>query len=43
MKHISAYDPTIRKRVIFVVNNGIAVSLATGYKFNYPIKRSDNQ
>ena len=34
-KYITAFDPKIRKRVVFVVSNGIAVSLVTGYKFRY--------
>ena len=38
-KYITAIDPTIRKRVLFIVSNGIAVSLVTGYKFEYPEKK----
>ncbi len=34
-KYISAVDPTIRKRVLFIVHNGWAVSVVTGYKFEY--------
>ncbi len=36
-KHISAVDPTIRKRVLFIVHDGWAVSMVTGYKFKYTI------
>ena len=34
-KYITAYDPSIRKRVLFIVRNGWAVSVITGYKFKY--------
>lgn len=37
--YITAYDPTIRKRVLFIVKNGWAVSVITGYKFKYEPKR----
>ena len=41
-KFISAIDPTIRTRVLFLVKNGWAVSIITGYKFKYePSKKSD--
>jgi len=39
-KYIYAFDPLIKKRVVFVVRNGIAVSLVTGHQFRYkPSKR----
>lgn len=38
-KYITAYDPTIRKRVLFVVKGDWAVSVITGYKFKYDPKR----
>lgn len=34
-KYISAIDPTLKKRVLFIVHNGWAVSVVTGYKFEY--------
>jgi hypothetical protein len=39
-QYITAYDPTIKKRVLFIVKNGWAVSVISGYKFKYtPGKR----
>lgn len=35
VKYITAYDPTIRRRVVFIVRNGTATSLVTGYSFWY--------
>jgi len=34
-KYIYAYDPIIKWRVVHVVKNGWAISLATGNKFRY--------
>ena len=34
-KYITAFDPTIKKRVLFIVKNGWAISVITGYKFRY--------
>ena len=34
-KYITAIDPTLKRRVLFLVRNGWAVSLITGYKFRY--------
>lgn len=34
-KHITAYDPTIKQRVLFLVKNNWAISVVTGYKFQY--------
>lgn len=34
-KYITAYDPKIKRRVVHVVRNGVAVSLVTGNKFRY--------
>jgi hypothetical protein len=34
-KYITAFDPTIKKRVLFMVKNGWAISVITGYKFRY--------
>lgn len=38
-KYITAYDPKIRKRVLFLVKNGIAISVITGYSFKYKPKK----
>lgn len=35
-KYIFAFDPTIKKRVLFIVKNGWAISVITGYRFRYP-------
>ena len=34
-KYIFAYDPKIKKRVTYILENGIATSLVTGNKFKY--------
>lgn len=34
-KYITAYDPLIKRRVVFIVKNGWAISLVTGHKFWY--------
>lgn len=34
-KYITAYDPTIKKRVLFKLVDGWAVSVITGHKFRY--------
>lgn len=34
--YITAFDPTIRKRVVHIVANGWATSLVTGHRFRYP-------
>lgn len=33
--YIFAYDPKIKKRVTYVVENGVATSLVSGHKFKY--------
>lgn len=38
-KYIYAFDPSIKKRVVFVVRNGVAVSLVTGRRFRYRPRR----
>jgi hypothetical protein len=38
-KYITAFDPKLRKRVLFIVKNGWAVSVITGYKFKYEPKK----
>lgn len=38
-KYISAFDPTIKKRVLFIVKNGYAISIISGYKFKYEVKK----
>jgi hypothetical protein len=38
-KYITAYDPSIRKRVLFIVKNDWAISVVTGYKFKYKPRR----
>jgi hypothetical protein len=38
-KYISAYDPKIRRRILFLVKNGIAISMLTGYSFKYIIPK----
>lgn len=43
-KYITAIDPFLRKRVLFVVENGWATSLITGYSFIYePSKKKHNK
>lgn len=34
-KYISAYDPSLRRRVLFLVRNDWAISVISGYKFKY--------
>jgi hypothetical protein len=34
-KYITAIDPRLKRRVLFLVRNGWAVSLITGYKFRF--------
>jgi hypothetical protein len=34
-QYIKAYDPTIQKRVLFIIQNGFAISTITGYRFRY--------
>ncbi len=34
-KYITAYDPIIKRRVVYVVIDGWAISLVTGHKFWY--------
>jgi len=34
-RYISAIDPIIRRRVLFIVINGWAISLITGHRFKY--------
>lgn len=34
-RYIFAYDPTIKRRVTFIVENGWAISMVTGYRFRY--------
>ena len=34
-KYITAIDPTLKRRVLFLVKNGWAISVITGYKFSY--------
>ncbi|MHB1811398.1 MAG: hypothetical protein ACYCPR_03165 [Thermoplasmataceae archaeon] len=34
-KYITAFDPIIKKRVLFIVKNGWAISVITGHKFRY--------
>lgn len=36
-KYISAYDPKMRRRVVFLIHNNIAMSLLTGYTFKRSI------
>ena len=35
VKYITAYDPTIQKKVLHIVENGFAVSTISGNKFKY--------
>ena len=35
MTYIFAYDPKIKKRVVHVVKDGIAISLISGNRFKY--------
>jgi hypothetical protein len=34
-KYIYAYDKILKRRTVFVVKNGYAISLVTGFKFRY--------
>jgi len=34
-KYLYAYDPIVRRRVVYVVINGWAISLLTKHKFKY--------
>jgi hypothetical protein len=34
-KYITAWDPKVQRRVVFIVQNGKAISLITGYTFKY--------
>jgi len=34
-RYISAFDPQIKKRVLFIIKDGWAISLISGYKFKY--------
>lgn len=36
--YITAIDPTIKRRVSFVVKRGWAVSIITGYRFKYKVR-----
>jgi len=36
-QYISAIDPIINKRVLFIVVDGWAISLITGHKFKYEV------
>ena len=36
---ISAIDPIINKRVLFIVKDGWGISLITGHKFEYEVKK----
>jgi len=38
-KYIYAYDKILKRRTVFVVKNGYAISLVTGFKFRYGGKR----
>jgi len=38
-QYISAIDPVIKKRVLFIVIDGWAISLITGHKFKYEGKK----
>ncbi len=38
-RYITAFDPTINRRVLFIVRNGWAISVITGYKFRYRPRR----
>lgn len=35
-KFVVAYDPKIRRRVLFAIKEGYIVSLVTGHKIKYP-------
>ena len=37
--YISAYDPLLKRRVLFLVRNDWAVSVISGYKFKYDRKK----
>ena len=37
-KYIFAFDPVIKKRVPFIVKDGLAISLVTRHKFKYKSK-----
>jgi len=37
--YISAIDPIIRKRVLFVLIDGWAVSMISGYRFKYQAEK----
>jgi len=36
-KYISAIDPIIKERVLFLLKDGWAISLITGHKFKYEV------
>ena len=40
-KYITAIDPTLKRRVLFLVKNGWAISVITGYKFRYVMHKSN--
>jgi len=37
--YISAIDPIIKKRVLFLLKDGWAISLITGHKFKYEVEK----
>jgi len=38
-EYISAIDPIINKRVLFIVKDGWAISLITDHKFKYEVEK----
>ena len=38
-KYISAYDPSLKRRVLFLVKDNWAISVISGYKFKYDKKK----
>jgi len=37
--YITAIDPIIKKRVLFIVKDGWAISLITGHRFKYQAEK----
>jgi hypothetical protein len=42
-KYITAFDPIIKERVLFILKDGWAISLITGHKFRYEVKKMKNK
>ena len=37
-KYITAFDPILNRRCVYVVKGDLAISLVTGHKFNYKVE-----